>query len=95
MNNAGNSNSALPPIGVTGASQSKYGNNRDNHGSQQVHQQKKRRKYRMAYQQDTRHRRGPGQQNAENVMKAYGVPKPIAQAESKSKYGQARGGYGR
>jgi renal tumor antigen len=87
--------SNLPPIGH-GGHNSKYANN--NPGV--PNQQKKRRKYRMAYQQDTRHRRNG--HNAENVMKAYGVPKPIGggQAEaapSKSKYGGGGGGnkYGR
>lgn len=78
----------LPPIGggANAQNNSKYGvSGRDGHGMQHMHQQKKRRKYRMAYQQDSR-RRGPGQQNAENVMKAYGVPKPIAHADSKLKY---------
>jgi hypothetical protein len=43
----------------------------------------------MAYQQqqEPRHTKRNGQ-NAENVMKAYGVPKPIVSgSDAKSKYG--------
>jgi len=70
--------SALPAIGGGQPVQNKYAANQ-----QALPQQKKRRKYRMAYQQDTRTKRTG--QNAENVMKAYGVPKPIAYAPGGAK----------